>query len=90
MDAYVLGGNLFMKKFTDQPSTAQAPGEGEVDVYPGAGFLEFEVQGPYTNIPASGNLPWTTQWRAVKVPSSVTVAVGSATLAQFVKQQLAL
>ncbi len=88
--AYVLGGNLFIKKFQDQPSTAQAPGEGEVDVYPGAGFLEFEVQGPYTNIAASGNFPWTMQWRVVKVPSSVTIAVGSATLVQFVKQQLAL
>ena len=48
--AYVLDGNLFLKKFTDQPASAQPTGEGEIDVYPGAGFLEFEVQGPYTQI----------------------------------------
>src|SRR5207247_4314081 len=33
--AYVLGGNLFLKKFTDVPANMQAPGEGEVGVYPG-------------------------------------------------------
>ncbi len=66
--AYVLGSNLFLKKFTDYPATKEAPGEGEVDVYPGAGFLEFEVQGPYTDIAAAGTLPWTIQWRVVKVP----------------------
>jgi hypothetical protein len=88
--AYVLNRNLFLKKFTDQPASAAAPGEGEVDVYPGNGFLEFEVQGPYTNIAAAGTLPWTIQWRAVAVPASVTIAVGSTTLVDFVKQQLAL
>jgi hypothetical protein len=86
--AYVVGGNLFLKKFTDQPASAQAPGEGEVDIYPGNGFLEFEVQGPYTSITASGNLPWSIQWRVVKVPSSVTIAVGSTTLVEFARQQL--
>jgi len=88
--AYVAGGNLFIKKFADQHASAQAPGEGEVDVYPGDGFLEFEVEGPYTSIPASGTLPWTIQWRVVKVPASVTVAAGSAALVDFARQQLAL
>jgi len=86
--AYVLGGNLFLKKFTDQPASAQPTGEGEVDVYPGAGFLEFEVQGPYTQIPASGSLPWSIEWKVVKVPSTISVAVGSAALVDFVRQQL--
>jgi len=88
--AYVIAGNLFLKKFADQPASAQAPGEGEVDIYPGNGFLEFEVEGPYTSIPASGTLPWSTQWRVVKVPSSVTIAVGSTTLVDFARQQLGL
>ena len=88
--AYVVGGNLFLKKFMDQPASAQAAGEGEVDIYPGDGFLEFEVQGPYTNIPASGTLPWSIQWRVVKVPSSVTIAVNSTTLVDFARQQIAL
>jgi hypothetical protein len=88
--AYVLGGNLFLKKFTDVPATAQAPGEGEIGVYPGAGFLEFEVQGPYTNIAASGKLPWSINWRVVKVPTSVTIAAGSSSLVDFARQQLGL
>jgi hypothetical protein len=87
--AYVLNGNLFIKKYTDQPASAEAPMEGEVDVYPGNGFLEFEVEGPYTQIAASGHLPWSIAWRVVKVPSSVTVAAGSTSLVDFVMQQLA-
>jgi hypothetical protein len=88
--AYVLGGNLFLKKFADVPANMQAAGEGEIGVYPGAGFNEFEVQGPYTSIAVGGHLPWSIQWRVVKVPSSVTIAVGSTTLVDFVNQQLAL
>ena len=68
--AYVLDRNLFLKKFVDQPASAQPAGEGEVDIYPGAGFLEFEVQGPYTQIAASGNLPWSIEWKVIKVPTS--------------------
>src|SRR6185503_20022547 len=33
--AYVLNGNLFLKRYADQPASAQAPMEGEIDVYPG-------------------------------------------------------
>jgi hypothetical protein len=87
--AYVMGNNLFVKKYTDQPASAQAPGEGEVDVYPGNGFLEFEVEGPYKPIAASGSVAWSTQWRAVKIPSSVSIAVGSAALVDFARQQVA-
>ncbi len=76
--AYVVGGNLFLKRFTDQPASLQPAMEGEIDVYPGAGFLEFEVQGPYTQIAANGSLPWSIEWRVVKVPTSVSIAVGSA------------
>jgi hypothetical protein len=88
--AYVLNGNLFLKKFMDQPASAQPKDEGEIDVYPGAGFLEFEVQGPYTSIPANGSLPWSIQWKVVKVPSTISVAVESADLVNFAKQQLGL
>jgi hypothetical protein len=88
--AYAFGGVLFLKKYTDQPAAALAKTEGEVDIYPGSGFLEFEVLGPFTSIPAGGNLPWTIQWRVVKIPSSVTVSVGSTTLVDFAKQQAGL
>ena len=88
--AYALGGNLFLRKFTNTPASAQAPGEGQDEIYPGSGFLELEVQGPYTSIPAGGTLSWTIAWRIAKIPSSVTVSAGSTTLADFAKQQAAL
>jgi hypothetical protein len=88
--AYVHSGVLFLKKYTDIPASMQPTGEGEVDVYPGNGFLEFEVEGPYTQLSANGSLPWSIQWKVVKVPSSVTIAAGSSTLLDFAKQQLGL
>jgi hypothetical protein len=88
--AYAVGGVLFLKKFTNTPASAFAPSEGEIDIYPGMGFLEVEVEGPYTSIPANGSLPWSIAWRAVKIPSSVTVAAGSSTLVDFAKQQAAM
>ena len=88
--AYALNGNLFLRKFTNTAASAQAPGEGQDEIYPGSGFLELEVQGPYTSIPAGGSLVWTIAWRIVKIPTSVTVSAGSTTLADFAKQQAAL
>jgi hypothetical protein len=88
--AYALGGNLLLRKFTDTPASAFAPKEGDDEIYPGDGFLELEVQGPYTSIPAGGSLSWTVAWRIVKIPTSVTVSAGSTSLADFAKQQAAL
>jgi hypothetical protein len=94
--AYALSGVLFLKKFTDTPANQQVPStassypEGEIGIYPGSGFLEFEVEGPYTQVQANGTLPWSIQWRVVKIPSSVTVAVGSESLVTFAEQQAAL
>ena len=95
-EAYALSGVLFLKKFVDTPANQQVPSsassyvEGEIGIYPGTGFIEFEVEGPYTQIQANGTLPWSVQWRAVKIPSSVTVAVSSATLVAFAKEQAGL
>jgi hypothetical protein len=89
-EAYALSGTLFLKRFTDTPASAQAPSpEGEICIYPGATWLEFEVQGPYTQIAANGNLPWKVQWKVVKIPSSVTVSAGSSSLLSFAQQQAA-
>ena len=48
------------------------------------------MQGPYTSIPSGGTLPWKVQWKVVKIPSSVTVAAGSTTLATFAQQQISM
>ncbi|HEY4393288.1 MAG TPA: hypothetical protein VGP64_04470 [Polyangia bacterium] len=89
-EAYALSGNLFLKRFTDTPPSGQVPSpEGEICIYPGATWLEFEVQGPDTSIAANGNLPWKVQWKVVKIPSSVTVSAGSSSLFSFAQQQAA-
>jgi hypothetical protein len=88
-EAYVLNGNLFLKRFADVPANAQPSGEGEIDVYPGAGFLEFEEQGPYTMITAPASVTFSVEWKVVKVPTSITVAVSSTALLDFAKQQIA-
>jgi hypothetical protein len=52
------------------------------------GYFELELQGRCTSLAAGDSLPWTVKWRVVRVPASVTVAVGSQTLVDFVQQQL--
>jgi Domain of unknown function (DUF4380) len=82
--AYVRGNVLFVKQFADMQSSASAPNEGEIEIYPGSDFLELEVQGPYTTLTSGGKLSWDVQWRVAKLPSTVVVAVGSTTLLEFV------
>lgn len=72
------------------PPAAFAPKEGDIEVYPGSDYLELEVQGAYTQLNAGDSIPWTVQWRAVAIPSTVSVTVGSATLLEFAQQQGAM
>ena len=85
--AYAVGDVLFIKKFTDVPPTAFAPGEGNIEIYPGSDYLELEVQGAYTQLAGGDSIPWTVQWRAVAIPGTVVVIAGSATLLAFATQQ---
>ena len=83
--------NLFLIKYPDVAQSAFAPGESDTEVYPGSGYIELEAQGAYSTIAAnSSSSPWTVQWRVAPIPSSVTVAAGSATLATFAQQQAAM
>ena len=68
---------------------AKHPDVEAIDVYPGNGFLEFEEQGPYAMIAASGTVAYAVEWKAVKVPTSISVAVSSTALLDFAKQQVA-
>jgi hypothetical protein len=88
--AYAVNGVLFLKKFANVPMSSFAPSEGNVDIYPGMGFLEVEVLGAYTSIPANGSLSFSVQWRVAKIPATVTVAAGSSTLLDFAMQQAAM
>jgi hypothetical protein len=88
--AYVVGGVLFLKRFQDVVAQQQAQGEGEIELYadPANRYLELEVQGPLTNLAPGGTLPWTVQWRAVRLPTTLTPAVGNPELVAFVRQQV--
>ena len=88
--AYALNGYLFVKIFADVPAANLAPAEGDVEIYPGSGYLELEPQGPYGAVAANATVDWTVQWRVVAIPSTVTVAVGSTTLVELAQQQAAL
>ncbi|MBN1609761.1 MAG: hypothetical protein JW940_24225 [Polyangiaceae bacterium] len=89
--AYVLGGNLFLIKYPDVKAADFAEDEGDIEIYPGNGFIELEVQGPNQSIAANASsAPWTVQWRVAPVPSTVTVGVGEATLTDFITQQVAM
>jgi hypothetical protein len=87
--AYARNGLLFVKKFPDQPSSAFAPGEGDVEVYPGSDYLELEVQGPYTSIASGSSLGWTTKWKVVTIPSGVALTPDSAALITLAQQTAA-
>ncbi len=88
--AYALNGYLFLKLFDDVPAANLAPGEGDVEIYPGSGYLELEPQGAYSAIAANAFIDWTVRWRVVAIPTTVTLAVGSPTLIEFAQQQAAL
>lgn len=88
--AYALNGYLFLKLFDDVPAANLAPGEGDVEIYPGSGYLELEPQGPHSVIAANASVDWTVRWRVVAIPPTVAVAVGSTTLIEFAQQQAAL
>jgi hypothetical protein len=88
--AYALHDILFIKKFADVPPASFAPKEGNIEIYPGSDYLELEVQGAYTQLNGGESIPWTVHWRAVAIPSTVSVAAGSATLLAFAQQQVAM
>jgi hypothetical protein len=77
--AHVDGELLFVKVFPDVPPGAQAPKEGEIELYvDGAGrFVEVEQQGAYVEIPAGGSSSWTVRWLLERLPKTVTASVGN-------------
>jgi hypothetical protein len=80
--AHVAGELLFVKSFKDVGPDAQAPGEGEIEIYANDRYVEVEVQGPYTRIEPGSALSWTVIWQLCRLPASLHVTPGAlATLA---------
>lgn len=80
-----------IKSFSDLADGDAAPGEGEVEIYaaPDASYVEVENQGEYKALAAGASLTYEVRWLLRDIPETVTVGAGSATLATFVRDELA-
>jgi hypothetical protein len=88
--AHVQGNVLFLKAFEDVPLSAQAPGEGEIEIFQAANgdYVEVENQGALATIAPGGSSTYRVIWFVREIPSAVTVEVGSTSLISFVDSLL--
>ncbi|TAH27364.1 MAG: hypothetical protein EAZ07_02055 [Cytophagales bacterium] len=80
-------GVVFIKKFKDTPADKQAPGENEIKMFirDDNSYLSYELQGPYTSIPANSTANWKVKWYLRKLPSTVKATAQNDALVGFVK-----
>jgi hypothetical protein len=76
--AWTNGSDLFVKKWADVPPASQAPGEAEVELYDGTGYVELETQGPYGIYAPGETKHWSMRWYVQAI--SGHRAVGDSTL----------
>jgi hypothetical protein len=81
--AHVVGRVLFVKSFTDLAPEAQAPGEGEVEIYANDRYVEVEAQGPYVTVAPGATARWTVRWSLRQLPADVRVEAGNDALLAF-------
>jgi hypothetical protein len=88
--AYLLGDRLLVKQFEDQPPSAVAPEEAEIELYvnPDHSYVEVENQGAYTSIAPGETVRWRVVWYVRKLPAGVTPTLGNPDLVAFVAQTL--
>jgi uncharacterized protein DUF4380 len=88
--AYLLGDRLLVKQFEDQPASAAAPDEAEIELYvnPDHSYLELEHQGAYTRIVPGETVSWRVTWYVRKLPPGLTPRAGNPDLIAFVAQTL--
>ncbi len=88
--AHVDGDVLFLKVFDDVAADAQAPGEGEVEIFasPDGAYVEVENQGAYATIPPGESGVYRVRWLVRPLPSGVSAEAGSSDLADFVRSLL--
>jgi hypothetical protein len=81
--AHVANRVLFVKSFADLPPEAQAPGEGEIEIYGNDRYVEVEVQGPYAPIEPGATARWHVRWTLRVLPAEVRVELGNEELFAF-------
>lgn len=88
--AYLLGDRLLVKQFQDQPASAAAPDEAEIELYvnPDHSYIEVENQGAYSSIEPGETVRWKVVWYARKLPPGVAAVAGNPDLVAFVAETL--
>jgi hypothetical protein len=87
---YLVGDRLLLKQFQDQPASAAAPNEAEIELYVNEGhdYVEVENQGAYASIAPGQTVSWKVVWYVRRLPPGVASTLGSADLVAFVAQTL--
>ena len=88
--AYLLGDRLLIKQFQDQPASAAAPEEAEIELYvnPDHSYIEVENQGAYASLEPGETVRWQVVWYARKLPPGVAPVAGNPDLVAFVAKTL--
>jgi hypothetical protein len=88
--AYVLGDRLLVKQFNDQPASAAAPDEAEIELYVNADhdYVEVENQGAYVSLAPGETVSWKITWYARQLPAGLTASLGNPDLIAFAVKTL--
>ena len=83
--AHTDGNLVLIKVHEDIPVADQAPEEAEIEIFSIADYVEVEVLGAYAEIPAGGEVSWSTTWYLRELPSDIEATAGNAALVEFVE-----
>jgi len=88
--AYLVGDRLLVKAFEDQPASAAAPDEEEIELYvnPDHSYVEVENQGAYASIAPGQTVSWQVVWYVRRLPADLAASKGRADLVAFVMKTL--
>jgi hypothetical protein len=83
--AFTDGTDLFVRSFSDQAQGVQAPEHGEVEVYDGGDYVEYEVQGANGTVAAAATASLQVRWLVRPFPDGAARETGNAALVSAVE-----
>jgi len=83
--AHASGTLVFVKVFEDVGNDAQAPNEGEIEIYLGPNYEEVEQQGAYVTLEPDAESVYRVKWFLRRLGPEVDVSVGSTSLVDAVR-----
>jgi hypothetical protein len=88
--AYVNGGKLLVKEFTDVPVELIVAGEGEIELFANVEktYWEVDQQGVMTKLAPGEHLDWEVRWHTRSLPKNVPATLGSNELVNYVRDVL--